>query len=618
MSAQRRCLAVLVILAGGWGVIPGAQAQDASTWQTIQSHILNGNCTSCHQAGSNFAIQSDLVLTQDVAYDQLVDVPPKNFAAVDDGLLRVSSVGGVPGLFQSYLWEKINAPEQQHFYDDHANYGAIMPLGKPYLTNGQLDFIATWILNGAPETGIVADTSLLDDVSRFEPPPFRPLDPPQQGIQLHIGPFDVWSEERHDREFYYFDPYETQEDLFVERYEVSYREGSHHFILFNYPNGAKTPEPNVYRDIRNSDGKLDLTVDAETNGLFPYRVVTLSQTPYSNYSLPPGMALRLPAGSGFDLNVHNVNRSGEVREGEVYVNLHTMDREDVIHVAEYANFSNTNIYLPPQQETTISEEFVFNETQNILQMWSHAHEHMTEFRVEYAGGERDGELIYWTNDWEHPPILEFDTPLTFKRGERLRLTTTYDNQTDRAITFGPLSSDEMQFLFYIHYPGSVVAGDFNEDLLLDAKDIDGLSTRVRRGRYLAPYDVNFDGVLDTQDRVKWIEVLANTYFGDANLDGEFNSADMVTVFQSGEYEDALDGNSTWATGDWDGDAEFASGDLVLAFSNGGYEQGPRTARPIPEPSAIALAWLGSLWLCHVRRSLASKRGTAHVARLRQE
>jgi hypothetical protein len=586
-----RQIAILLWTVVG-GAVPLASAQDMSTWQTIQSHILNGNCTSCHQSGTGFAQQSGLILTDDLAYEQLVNTAPKNFAALEDGLLRVSSVGGMPGLEQSFLWEKINAPEQAHFYDDHPNYGAIMPLGGQYLTNGQLDFIESWILNGAPQTGVVADPALLDDMSRYEPPPFRPLDPPEQGIQLHIGPYDVWSADRWDREFYYFQPYQTDEDLFVKRYEVSYREGSHHFILFNYPEGTETPTPEVYRDIRSPDGTPDDSVNNEISGLFPFRVVTLSQTPYSNYSLPPKVALRLPPGAGFDLNVHSVNRTGQVQPGEVYVNLHTVDREDIDHVAEYTNFSNYNIFLPPHQETTLSKEFEFTETQNILQMWSHAHEHMTEFRIEFASGERDGELIYWTNDWQHPPILEFDTPLTFKRGEKIRLVTTYNNTTDKAITFGPLSSDEMQFLFYIQYPGSLIAGDFDEDLQLTVDDIDRLSQRVRQGAYAPRYDVNFDNVVDQLDRVKWVERLADTYFGDSNLDGVFDTADMVEVFQAGQYEDAVARNSSWATGDWDGDGDFGTGDLVLAFSAGGYERGPRATQAVPEPRGLAVLLLG--------------------------
>ena len=60
--------------------------------------------------------------------------------------------------------------------------------------------------------------------------------------------------------------------------------------------------------------------------------------------------------------------------------------------------------------------------------------------------------------------------------------------------------------------------------------------------------------------------------GDANRDGQFNSDDLVLVFQAAEYEDGIVGNSDWSEGDWDGDGEFGSKDLVLAFQFGAYEE----------------------------------------------
>jgi hypothetical protein len=59
--------------------------------------------------------------------------------------------------------------------------------------------------------------------------------------------------------------------------------------------------------------------------------------------------------------------------------------------------------------------------------------------------------------------------------------------------------------------------------------------------------------------------------GDSNRDGNFDSSDLVLVFQAGEYEDAIAANSTFAEGDWNGDGEFDMRDLVLAFQVGLYE-----------------------------------------------
>jgi YD repeat-containing protein len=61
--------------------------------------------------------------------------------------------------------------------------------------------------------------------------------------------------------------------------------------------------------------------------------------------------------------------------------------------------------------------------------------------------------------------------------------------------------------------------------------------------------------------------------GDANRDARFDSADLVKVFQAGEYEDGVARNSMWDEGDWNGDLEFDSSDLVAAFQTGNYEQG---------------------------------------------
>jgi hypothetical protein len=96
------------------------------------------------------------------------------------------------------------------------------------------------------------------------------------------------------------------------------------------------------------------------------------------------------------------------------------------------------------------------------------------------------------------------------------------------------------------------------------------------------------------------EVFARaTLIGDVNLDNEFNSSDLVRIFQAGEYEDSVPDNSTWIDGDWNGDGDFDSGDLVVAFQTGAYETGPVGAVAVPEPMTGAIgvwtvAWLACL------------------------
>ena len=150
--------------------------------------------------------------------------------------------------------------------------------------------------------------------------------------------------------------------------------------------------------------------------------------------------------------------------------------------------------------------------------------------------------------------------------------------------------------------------DLTGDGKCDALDIDALSTEVRNGTNNPSFDLNGDAVVDSADRVVMVEQLLNTYFGDSNLDGEFSTADFVNVFQAGEFEDGVPGNSTWSTGDWNGDGDFGTGDFVVAFQAGGFEQGPRAGiARVPEPTGTVFGLGSLLTITAFRRRIQARR-----------
>ena len=135
-------------------------------------------------------------------------------------------------------------------------------------------------------------------------------------------------------------------------------------------------------------------------------------------------------------------------------------------------------------------------------------------------------------------------------------------------------------------------GDYNGDGAVNVLDIDLQAGAMKAANPdLATFDEDMDGFVDGVDRLIWVKEHANTWVGDANLDNEFNSGDLVAVFTAGKYE-TLE-MASWAEGDWDGDMAFGSGDLVAAFTDGGYELGAPMAAAVPEPTGLALL-LGSL------------------------
>ncbi len=154
---------------------------------------------------------------------------------------------------------------------------------------------------------------------------------------------------------------------------------------------------------------------------------------------------------------------------------------------------------------------------------------------------------------------------------------------------------------------STTEGDFDGNGVLDIADLDLLTASV--GMDETTFDLNSDGSVDGNDLLVWIHDLRGTWVGDSDLDGEFGSSDLTSVFQAGMYES--DQQATWAQGDWTGEGRFDSADLVAAFVDGGYEQGPRPAgQAVPEPSSswlLMFGWLGiTLHGVYQRRRLNQK------------
>ena len=133
--------------------------------------------------------------------------------------------------------------------------------------------------------------------------------------------------------------------------------------------------------------------------------------------------------------------------------------------------------------------------------------------------------------------------------------------------------------------------DLNGDDVCDAADIDSLTQATLSADSDPKFDFDMNGVLDENDRKILVEDSMNTYFGDSNLDQEFNSSDFVAVFSEAKYETGE--MAGWAAGDWDGDFLFSSSDFVVAFSARGYELGPRPeVAAVPEPSCSTLIVIG--------------------------
>ncbi|HVK39471.1 MAG TPA: hypothetical protein VNA88_13110 [Candidatus Kapabacteria bacterium] len=415
-----------------------------SSFESLQTKVLSKSCATagCHVTGSTMATESGLVLESSVAHENLVRVLSKNVAARADSLLRVSP--GHPEA--SFLYLKITDPSH------HIGYGSRMPLGADPLTNGQIEFIRQWIAAGAPKTGVVADAALLDDTTRAAEEPFTPLAPPApgSGFQVTTGTFDVAP--RFERELFIYRALGNTDTVFVNRLETKMRSGSHHLVLYSFPSSTPSgtlPRLDEIRDLHKPDGT---TNSALFDAMGYHQFVGGAMAQYQDYRFPPGVALALPPGMRVDVNSHYVNPSSTVMTGEAFANFFTVDRSEVQKLARPLFLNHQEFALPPGTRTTVRKTFTMPRTRTIFLLTSHMHKRGERFAIRIAGGPRNGELVYESTNWSHPPVVILnDNPIVLNAGEGLTSEVTYYNETTETIRFGLTSEDEMDIIFAYYY-----------------------------------------------------------------------------------------------------------------------------------------------------------------------
>ncbi|WP_375445429.1 hypothetical protein [uncultured Fibrella sp.] len=417
-----------------------------TSFELIQDRILTPSCATagCHASESDAAFrQHGLVLAAGVAFKNLVGIDPKNAASLADGHKRVKAFVAL----ESLLYHKLNTDASHH---SGKSYGNPMPLGSDPLSVGQIEFVRRWIDGGALATGSLIDPTLLDDKtpsgatnSSFTAPAAPASG---TGYQMKVDAFDVAT--NFERELFVRRAVGNPTDIYINRFTVNMRPGSHHFIAYDFDNKSIAPAMNQVRDLRNADGTTNLLTAIQMSN---HTYLMGSPSASFEYKFPEGAALQIPANASFDLNVHYVNKSQTITKGEAYINLYTTPQSSVTKVVKTLNMSNTSLAIPANSRKMFSKSFTVSKPSLILMLTSHMHKTGEKFVIKIKGGARDGEIVYTTTDWEHPDVINFATPIQLAKGEGLTSEITYNNTTAKAIQFGLTSDDEMGIIFGYYY-----------------------------------------------------------------------------------------------------------------------------------------------------------------------
>jgi hypothetical protein len=198
------------------------------------------------------------------------------------------------------------------------------------------------------------------------------------------------------------------------------------------------------RDLYNADGTVNVATFAQMqNHVFLGGGTEVNTT----YTFPAGVALKIPASTPLDLNAHYFNKQTSSLTGENYLNMYTVPQASVLKEAQSINFANYNFSIPANTRRTISTNFTFSKAVTVITLTSHFHKMGEKFQIKIFGGTRNGEVVYENTDWEHPLVINLPTPIQLKAGEGLTSVVTYNNTSNKTVSFGFTSEDEMNIIF---------------------------------------------------------------------------------------------------------------------------------------------------------------------------
>lgn len=416
---------------------------ETSSFGLIQDKILTKSCavTGCHasETDENFS-QHGLVLAKGKAYKSLFDVVPKNISAKTDKLKLVMPYNSD----KSLLYHKLIYDVSHH---GGKSYGSVMPLGKDLLSLGQIEFVRRWIEAGAPEEGVVVDYKLLDDTVPSTAN-YTPLKPPAigEGFQMKLDEFEV--QPNFERELFVRKPLGNEETVYISKFQIKMRPGSHHFILYGFRDSNNLPNLNVIRDLRNTDGSYNLLTFAQMgNHIFNFG----ASEPNYEYTFPEGTAVELPKDMTFDMNSHYFNKGTKPIKGETQINLFTTPKSNVKQKLKIIDFGNNNLSIKAKTKVTITKDFIFDKNVQIVMLTSHTHKLGELFEILIKGGSRNGEIVYINTDWEHPEKTNYLPYIRLKKGEGLTSRITYNNTSSKNVQFGLTSEDEMGIIFGYYF-----------------------------------------------------------------------------------------------------------------------------------------------------------------------
>lgn len=236
--------------------------------------------------------------------------------------------------------------------------------------------------------------------------------------------------------------------LWVERDEVRFTAGSHHFLLFETSYDQIPTQTDDGRPVDTS-GVFDCSTGA-TDGWSVTKLVGGSQNGSGDSMLafPDGVAMAVRPGAVLLMNAHYLNASDGPLDPEVRINLWSRPRSEVTTEGDLLFLYNPVIKVPAQGDGRARWRCPVHADLTIANLQSHMHRRGVGFQAALVGGA----TLYENDHWQDVPVARFDPGLVVRAGSVIDYHCDYHNPEDRTVYQGARSTDEMCMLIGSYYP----------------------------------------------------------------------------------------------------------------------------------------------------------------------
>lgn len=225
------------------------------------------------------------------------------------------------------------------------------------------------------------------------------------------------------------------EDTFVTNISAVAPPGTHHTVLSIASGAAAGP-----------DGEQNCGVN--TLGMVMLYASGVGTSPLD---FPSGVGLRLAAGTQIHLNLHLYNTTDEVLSGESAILVKKSATQPAI-LAENVFAGTLQINIPPMTTRTVTGGCTANRNYTLFAVWPHMHQVATHQKVELIRGGTPQILHDRAFNFAEQNYYLQSPEIQVQQGDQIRVSCTYNNTTDRTITFGDSSDQEMCFAGLYRYP----------------------------------------------------------------------------------------------------------------------------------------------------------------------